>query len=571
MNFEHNWINNDRSFPQSSKHVPGLMGSGKETQLKPTDRELSIHHDIHKLQLQLKNRSTCPTTCCSENTRRSIELFLSANTKLSEEDVQWRKDLCRNETKLPHPFHLGCGRSVTGPEQGKDVTEQVAPGELNKPGMGVLWRCRGQRDPHLEDFSPCCEGRRSRMSFKLKLLALQLSATVGLLLVLQFNELSQLQFQDLCACDSCVSENKGSLSGRLNRSVEPVLSWTTDLSEEAFSWWKSLQNERRDFRFFKKTVHKLFQIFPRRTELRKQNSGTCRTCAVVGNSVNLKGSHYGPLIDYQDVVMRMNIAKTNGYEEDVGTRTTYHVMYPESATDLHNSTHLVFFPFKIMDLEWLIKAFTTGFYGRVPSSFQCFVGQLFEVMAPVSIAVCSKAKDMDLGTLTTSDKEYLCYSSTLFMRDRLQFTMRWKLRAESPNALDDMLKITAPYRGLAGQLQLTQEVETSYYFLKEFLREHYMQAVVIEYNSKAPPKCEALWSPLDLIKQLMANTVMMSGSETEMILAGLTTMEKNFLWKVSLVYQGQCDPTDPAYKADWVQSFKTCLMDVCLKETEHMN
>ncbi|XP_043994736.1 CMP-N-acetylneuraminate-beta-galactosamide-alpha-2,3-sialyltransferase 1-like [Gambusia affinis] len=207
-------------------------------------------------------------------------------------------------------------------------------------------------------------GERSRMSFKLKLLALQLSATVGLLLVLQFNELSQLQFQDLCACDSCVSENKGSLSGRLNRSVEPVLSWTTDLSEEAFSWWKSLQNERRDFRFFKKTVHKLFQIFPRRTELRKQNSGTCRTCAVVGNSVNLKGSHYGPLIDYQDVVMRMNIAKTNGYEEDVGTRTTYHVMYPESATDLHNSTHLVFFPFKIMDLEWLIKAFTTGFYGR---------------------------------------------------------------------------------------------------------------------------------------------------------------------------------------------------------------
>uniref|UniRef100_M4A1W0 CMP-N-acetylneuraminate-beta-galactosamide-alpha-2,3-sialyltransferase 1 n=1 Tax=Xiphophorus maculatus TaxID=8083 RepID=M4A1W0_XIPMA len=202
------------------------------------------------------------------------------------------------------------------------------------------------------------------MSFILKLLAFQLSvATAGLILVLQFSELSQLQFQDWSACDSCMSENSGLLSSRLNRSVEPVLSLKTNLSEEAFRWWKRLQNERRDFRFFKKMVHKLFQIFPRRPKLRKQSPYTCRTCAVVGNSANLKRSHYGPLIDYQDVVIRMNFAKIKGYEEHVGTKTTYHVMYPESAMDLHNSTHLVFFPFKIMDLEWLIKAFTTGFYG----------------------------------------------------------------------------------------------------------------------------------------------------------------------------------------------------------------
>uniref|UniRef100_A0A3B5M3G4 CMP-N-acetylneuraminate-beta-galactosamide-alpha-2,3-sialyltransferase 1 n=1 Tax=Xiphophorus couchianus TaxID=32473 RepID=A0A3B5M3G4_9TELE len=187
-------------------------------------------------------------------------------------------------------------------------------------------------------------------------------ATAVFILVLQFKELSQLQFQDWSACDSCMSENSGLLSSRLNRSVEPVLSLKTNLSEEAFRWWKRLQNERRDFRFFKKTVHKLFQIFPRRPKLRKQSSDTCRTCSVVGNSANLNGSHYGPLIDYQDVVMRMNFAKIKGYEAHVGTKTTYHVMYPESAMDLHNSTHLVFFPYKIMDLEWLIKAFTTGFY-----------------------------------------------------------------------------------------------------------------------------------------------------------------------------------------------------------------
>lgn len=60
----------------------------------------------------------------------------------------------------------------------------------------------------------------------------------------------------------------------------------------------------------------------------------------------------------------MNFAPTKGYEEDVGTKTTYHVMYPESAVDLDNSTHLVLLPFKILDLEWLIRAFTTGFHGR---------------------------------------------------------------------------------------------------------------------------------------------------------------------------------------------------------------
>ncbi|XP_013874681.1 CMP-N-acetylneuraminate-beta-galactosamide-alpha-2,3-sialyltransferase 1 [Austrofundulus limnaeus] len=106
------------------------------------------------------------------------------------------------------------------------------------------------------------------------------------------------------------------------------------------------------------TVDELFQIFPPRPDL-----DSCRTCSVVGNSVNLRKSNYGPLIDSQDVVIRMNYAQIKGYESDVGTKTTHRVMYPESATDLDNSTHLVLFPFKIQDVEWLIQAFTTGFNG----------------------------------------------------------------------------------------------------------------------------------------------------------------------------------------------------------------
>lgn len=59
----------------------------------------------------------------------------------------------------------------------------------------------------------------------------------------------------------------------------------------------------------------------------------------------------------------MNFGPTKGYEEDVGTKTTHRIMYPESAMDLHNTTHLVLFPFKIQDIDWLIKAVTTGFVG----------------------------------------------------------------------------------------------------------------------------------------------------------------------------------------------------------------
>ena len=56
----------------------------------------------------------------------------------------------------------------------------------------------------------------------------------------------------------------------------------------------------------------------------------------------------------------MNQAPTEGFEKDVGYRTTHHLMYPESAVDLGNSTCLILIPFKTLDLEWLISALTTG-------------------------------------------------------------------------------------------------------------------------------------------------------------------------------------------------------------------
>ncbi|KAM7372853.1 hypothetical protein PAMP_007748 [Pampus punctatissimus] len=162
-----------------------------------------------------------------------------------------------------------------------------------------------------------------------------------------------------CACHKCLTEGDPWFKELINASPEPFLSRKYVTPEDAFNWWKR-QLEKRGYSFYNTTVNNLFQMFPPIPPLIKSSNDRCRTCAVVGNSGNLKGSHYGTLIDLHDIVIRINRGLTKGYEEDVGTKTTHHVMYPESSTNLDNTTHLVLFPFKINDLLWLIKTFAPG-------------------------------------------------------------------------------------------------------------------------------------------------------------------------------------------------------------------
>ncbi|PWA15308.1 hypothetical protein CCH79_00008587 [Gambusia affinis] len=236
------------------------------------------------------------------------------------------------------------------------------------------------------DMPPKSKNLISRMKLKTKPFIFLLAITfTGFLLTSHW---LQLTHQSLCDCFS-----RDILP--FIRRVEPFLSANNSISEDAFIWWtvsrhtfnkkrsvvwlfecwpniqpmfhvswQRLQDERRDFDYYKATVNKLFEIFPPNPTFGKWSTGRIRTCAVVGNSVNLKGSGYGRLIDMNDAIIRMNFAQIRSYEADVGTKTTHHVMYPESAVDLDNTTHLVLFPFKIQDMEWLIKARTTGFYGR---------------------------------------------------------------------------------------------------------------------------------------------------------------------------------------------------------------
>uniref|UniRef100_A0A8C6TC94 CMP-N-acetylneuraminate-beta-galactosamide-alpha-2,3-sialyltransferase 1 n=1 Tax=Neogobius melanostomus TaxID=47308 RepID=A0A8C6TC94_9GOBI len=167
-----------------------------------------------------------------------------------------------------------------------------------------------------------------------------------------------------CSCATCISDFTISFMKRYNRTVNPFLTPLENFTQEEFKWWKALQRENGDLKKFMEAKKRVFTMFPSKPDLTGPRLDRCRTCAVVGNSGNLKGSKYGSQIDAHDIVIRMNKAMTTGYEEDVGTKTTHRVMYPESAIDLDNNTHLVLFPFKILDLQWITDALTTGFRGQ---------------------------------------------------------------------------------------------------------------------------------------------------------------------------------------------------------------
>ncbi|KAG5282954.1 hypothetical protein AALO_G00036600 [Alosa alosa] len=165
-----------------------------------------------------------------------------------------------------------------------------------------------------------------------------------------------------CACGSCPKQNEdeGSwFSKRFNASFHPLMSSNSSvLSEKASKWWKRLQ-PRKGQPNYGEVVEKLFQIIPDKEYYRGTSPDRCRVCSVVGNSGNLKKSHYGRLIDASDFVIRINKGPTKGFEQDVGSKTTHRIIYPESAVDVDNSTHLVLVAFKPLDLEWLLNVFTT--------------------------------------------------------------------------------------------------------------------------------------------------------------------------------------------------------------------
>ncbi|XP_041665400.1 CMP-N-acetylneuraminate-beta-galactosamide-alpha-2,3-sialyltransferase 1-like [Cheilinus undulatus] len=160
-----------------------------------------------------------------------------------------------------------------------------------------------------------------------------------------------------CKRQKCVKDGDQVLGVKINSSPVPFLSKDSSISSDDFKWWKRMQNEKCNRTYFNMIVDKLFEIIPPIPPYEKASPECCRTCAVVGNSGNMKESHFGELIDAHDFVIRINKGPTKGYEEDVGTKTTHHVAFPESAVNLSSTTHLVLVTFKIRDLEWVLTNF----------------------------------------------------------------------------------------------------------------------------------------------------------------------------------------------------------------------
>ncbi|CAH2292614.1 CMP-N-acetylneuraminate-beta-galactosamide-alpha-2,3-sialyltransferase 2-like [Pelobates cultripes] len=165
-----------------------------------------------------------------------------------------------------------------------------------------------------------------------------------------------------CMCGLCRPEKPRTewYNEHFNRSIEPLLTRKDqEIPEHVHKWWLKLQGSN-NASSITEVLEQIFRVIPTGNPYAEKNNRPCRTCAVVGNSGNLKGSGQGNLIDSHGLIFRMNGARTSGFEEDVGSRTTHHFMYPESAVHLQHGVHLVLIPFKLLDLKWITSALTTG-------------------------------------------------------------------------------------------------------------------------------------------------------------------------------------------------------------------
>ncbi|KAF0041498.1 hypothetical protein F2P81_007396 [Scophthalmus maximus] len=168
--------------------------------------------------------------------------------------------------------------------------------------------------------------------------------------------------QKTCACTRCVGDP--GVSDWFDENYDPDISpvWTRDniqLPSDVYYWWVMLQPQFKPHSI-QQVLLRLFQVIPGRSPYGSWDPGRCLRCAVVGNSGNLRGAGYGPTIDGHNYVMRINLAPTVGYEEDAGSHTTHHFMYPESAKNLAANVSFVLVPFKTLDLVWITSALSTG-------------------------------------------------------------------------------------------------------------------------------------------------------------------------------------------------------------------
>ncbi|XP_019358546.1 PREDICTED: LOW QUALITY PROTEIN: alpha-N-acetylgalactosaminide alpha-2,6-sialyltransferase 2 [Gavialis gangeticus] len=108
----------------------------------------------------------------------------------------------------------------------------------------------------------------------------------------------------------------------------PVLMWDRHLTSET---WNKLKErgvpygwQGLSYTAIASTLRLLNDSANRWLIDRASFPGDCIRCAVVGNGGILNGSRQGKEIDAHDFVFRLNGAVTKGFEEDVGTKTSFY-------------------------------------------------------------------------------------------------------------------------------------------------------------------------------------------------------------------------------------------------------
>ncbi|XP_078698261.1 alpha-N-acetylgalactosaminide alpha-2,6-sialyltransferase 2-like [Branchiostoma floridae x Branchiostoma belcheri] len=131
-------------------------------------------------------------------------------------------------------------------------------------------------------------------------------------------------------CPSAIRENPEKVPpGRKFIPDIPVLMWNEHINPEEYArlrqfhmcyGWKGIdyQDIKNCLRHLNTSAHRY--MFPGWTP----DHAGCIRCAVVGNGGILRGSGKGKEIDGHDFVWRVNAAMIEGFEEDVGTRTSFY-------------------------------------------------------------------------------------------------------------------------------------------------------------------------------------------------------------------------------------------------------
>ncbi|XP_029468762.1 CMP-N-acetylneuraminate-beta-galactosamide-alpha-2,3-sialyltransferase 1-like isoform X2 [Rhinatrema bivittatum] len=110
-----------------------------------------------------------------------------------------------------------------------------------------------------------------------------------------------------CNCEVCISQQNVSswFDERYNSTIEPLLTAENqDIPVQVQHWWLKLQGSNNGS-YLPDILSKMFKVIPPVSHSwARGNAARCQTCAVVGNSGNLKGSKHGQRIDSHNFVLR---------------------------------------------------------------------------------------------------------------------------------------------------------------------------------------------------------------------------------------------------------------------------